>query len=38
MPLFDTPRFTRALESAYERMWARWTSGEAAQAFDCEDD
>ena len=37
MPLFDTPRFTRGLESAYERMWARWASGEAAQAFDCED-
>lgn len=36
-PLFDTPRFARALESAYERMWARWVSGGTAQAFDCED-
>jgi predicted O-linked N-acetylglucosamine transferase (SPINDLY family) len=35
--LFDTPRFTRSLERAYEHMWARWASGAAAQAVDCED-
>lgn len=27
MPLFDTHRFTRNLESAYQRMWARHVSG-----------
>jgi protein O-GlcNAc transferase len=28
-PLFDTARFTRHLEAAYESMWQRWASGEA---------
>ena len=27
LPLFDTPRFTRALEQAYELMWARYLKG-----------
>jgi protein O-GlcNAc transferase len=28
-PLFDTDRFRRHLESAYEAMWQRWQRGEA---------
>ena len=32
--LFDTPRFTRALERGYEGMWAQWTSGAAARDID----
>jgi predicted O-linked N-acetylglucosamine transferase (SPINDLY family) len=31
-PLFDTPRFTRGLEAAYERMWARLVAGSAPQS------
>ena len=27
--LFDTPRFTRNLEAAYRRMWARYAAGQA---------
>jgi protein O-GlcNAc transferase len=26
-PLFDTPRFTRSLEQAYEQMWRRHQQG-----------
>jgi len=32
-PLFDTGRFTRDLERAYETMWARHLQGAAPQAF-----
>lgn len=32
-PLFDTARFTRYLEAAYEIMWQRQQRGEPAQAF-----
>jgi protein O-GlcNAc transferase len=32
-PLFDTPRFARHLEAAFQRMWALWASGEEPQAF-----
>ncbi len=31
--LFDTPRFARHMESAYETRSARWRSGQAPQAF-----
>jgi protein O-GlcNAc transferase len=31
--LFDTDRFRRHLESAYERMWERWQRGEAPESF-----
>ena len=27
MALFDTPRFARALESAYETVWSRYEKG-----------
>jgi predicted O-linked N-acetylglucosamine transferase (SPINDLY family) len=33
MPLFDSGRFCRHLESAYESMWQRWRSGESPQTF-----
>ncbi|MFM9970842.1 MAG: tetratricopeptide repeat protein [Burkholderiales bacterium] len=33
LPLFDTPRFVRNLERAFETMWARYMAGEAPQAF-----
>ena len=33
VPLFDTPRFTRDLEEAYERMWAQFAGGGAPQSF-----
>jgi predicted O-linked N-acetylglucosamine transferase (SPINDLY family) len=33
MPLFDTAQLTRQLESAYERMLARWAGGEPPEAF-----
>jgi predicted O-linked N-acetylglucosamine transferase (SPINDLY family) len=36
LPLFDSPRFTRELEVAYARMWARFVAGKAPQAFDVE--
>ena len=32
-PLFDTPRFTRHIESAYATMWRRFQNGEPAAAF-----
>ena len=32
-PLFDTDRFRRGIEAAYQRMWQTWQRGEAAQAF-----
>ncbi|MFO1322776.1 MAG: hypothetical protein U1F15_01815 [Burkholderiales bacterium] len=32
-PLFDSERFCRQLESAYETMWARAQRGEPPQAF-----
>jgi protein O-GlcNAc transferase len=32
-PLFDTARFTRHIEAAYETMWQRHQSGAAPQAF-----
>jgi protein O-GlcNAc transferase len=31
--LFDTPRFTRHIESAYATMWRRFQNGEPAAAF-----
>ena len=33
-PLFDTARFTRALETAYEHMWERHAAGLPPAAFD----
>ncbi|HKX06978.1 MAG TPA: tetratricopeptide repeat protein [Stellaceae bacterium] len=33
MPLFDTPRLCRHIESAYEEMHARWMRGEPARPF-----
>jgi predicted O-linked N-acetylglucosamine transferase (SPINDLY family) len=33
-PLFDSPRFTRGLETAYRRMWVQFAEGNAPQAFD----
>lgn len=33
-PLFDSTRFTRALEQAYVRMWERSERGESPAAFD----
>lgn len=32
-PLFDTDRYRRHLESAYETMMARWLSGQSPEAF-----
>lgn len=32
-PLFDSPRFTRALELAYRQMWMQFAEGKAPQAF-----
>src|SRR5258706_7989970 len=32
-PLFDTPRFTRHLEGAFETMWARHQQGEPPASF-----
>ena len=32
-PLFDTDRFCRGIEAAYQRMWQAWQRGEPAQAF-----
>jgi predicted O-linked N-acetylglucosamine transferase (SPINDLY family) len=31
--LFDTDRFRKGLESAYETMWARWLAGEMPKGF-----
>ncbi len=33
LPLFDTPRFVRDLESAFEIMWQRCLSGKPPEAF-----
>lgn len=33
LPLFDTARYTRSLESAYQAMWARHRSGAGPQSF-----
>ena len=33
-PLFDTERFTRGLEAAYEAMWQRWCQGLPPEAID----
>jgi predicted O-linked N-acetylglucosamine transferase (SPINDLY family) len=33
-PLFDTPAFTRSLESAYRRMWEIYASGHEPRAFE----
>jgi predicted O-linked N-acetylglucosamine transferase (SPINDLY family) len=32
-PLFDTDRFRRHLEMAYERMWERWRHGQEPESF-----
>jgi predicted O-linked N-acetylglucosamine transferase (SPINDLY family) len=32
-PLFDTARFARHIETAYETMWERWKRGEAPAGF-----
>jgi predicted O-linked N-acetylglucosamine transferase (SPINDLY family) len=33
LPLFDTPRFVRNLESAFDIMWKRYLSGNPPEAF-----
>jgi len=33
MPLFDTPRFARNLETAYRQMWQRRQDGLPAESF-----
>jgi protein O-GlcNAc transferase len=33
LPLFDTPRFVRNLESAFEAMWIRYLAGQRPGAF-----
>ncbi|MBE0614760.1 MAG: tetratricopeptide repeat protein [Burkholderiales bacterium] len=33
LPLFDTPRFVRDLESAFDTMWKRYLSGKPPAAF-----
>ena len=33
-PLFDTPRFARNLESAYEIMWRQYQSGDGPHAIE----
>ncbi len=33
LPLFDTPRFARNLERAFQQMWRRHVANEAPQAF-----
>ncbi|MBI5912168.1 MAG: hypothetical protein HY848_19740 [Betaproteobacteria bacterium] len=33
LPLFDTPRFVRELESAFDIMWKRYLAGQPPQAF-----
>ncbi|MBI5912161.1 MAG: tetratricopeptide repeat protein [Betaproteobacteria bacterium] len=33
LPLFDTPRFVRDLESAFDTMWKRYLSGKPPEAF-----
>jgi protein O-GlcNAc transferase len=36
-PLFDTPRFVRNLESAFEALWERYRAGEAPSPLDVAD-
>lgn len=38
LPLFDTPRFARNLEHAFEEMWRRHRAGQAPQAFSIAND
>ena len=33
-PLFDTPRFVRNLEHAYQKMWDNYAMGRAAEPID----
>jgi predicted O-linked N-acetylglucosamine transferase (SPINDLY family) len=33
MPLFDTDRYRRHIEAAFQRMWQIWQSGEAPRSF-----
>ena len=33
LPLFDTPRYARNLERAFEMMWARYSTGEPPASF-----
>jgi len=33
LPLFDTPRFVRDLESAFDMMWTRFLAGKSPEAF-----
>ena len=33
MPLFDTDRYRRDIETAYETMWDRFKRGEAPEGF-----
>jgi len=33
-PLFDTPRFVKNLENAYQTMWKTWTAGRLPQSFE----
>ena len=37
LPLFDTPRFSRNLERAFEMMWLRYISGQPPASFDVAD-
>ena len=34
-PLFDAPRFTRQLESAYEQMWQAYAAGREPRTIEC---
>ncbi len=36
--LFDTPRFVRGLEAAYEQMWRRYEAGEPPRAIEIADE
>jgi predicted O-linked N-acetylglucosamine transferase (SPINDLY family) len=36
VPLFDTDRFCRQIETAYETMWKRWQHGDRPQGFGVE--
>jgi protein O-GlcNAc transferase len=33
MPLFDTARFTRNMEIAFDKMWETWLRGESPRGF-----
>ena len=35
-PLFDTDRFCRHIEAAYNTMWERWQRGESPRSFSVE--